>query len=124
MQELEQKVKALYELVIQGATIEAMELFYAENVTMQENEQEPRVGKSFCIAHEQQLLKQMPDFKAHIVSQAIDPVREIVFTELDIRFTTGNNVLMNLKEVAVQQWQDGQVIREKFYYKDFYPVPS
>lgn len=124
MQELEQKVKALYELVIQGATIEAMELFYDENVTMQENEQEPRVGKSYCIAYERQLLKKMPDFSARVVSQAIDPVRQIVFTELDIRFTTGENVLMRLQEVSVQQWQDGQVIREKFYYKDFYPVPQ
>ena len=35
-------------------------------------------------------------------------------TWMDVTFQDGNN--MKMSEVAVQKWQDGQIIDEKFYY--------
>ena len=41
MTALEIKKTVLNNLLIKGETVKAMELFYADNVTMQENEDEP-----------------------------------------------------------------------------------
>jgi hypothetical protein len=43
--DLEIKTNKLNALIIKGDTLKAVDLFYSENVSMQENEDIPRVGK-------------------------------------------------------------------------------
>jgi len=45
MTKLKDKLKILNKLIISGNTLEAMEMFYSDNVEMQENEDLPRKGK-------------------------------------------------------------------------------
>ena len=47
MTPLEIKKTVLNNLVIGGETVKAMELFYADNVTMQENDMNQELGKPF-----------------------------------------------------------------------------
>lgn len=122
MSNFKANVEALNQLITTDNTLKAMELFYAENITMQENEEPPRVGKTFCIDHEKKNLEGVKSFKLAILSQAIDPVNAIVFSEYALEFETLKGVKMRLNEVSVQHWQDGQVIKEKFYYKAMTPV--
>lgn len=122
MSNLETNVKAFNQLITADNTLKAMELFYAENVTMQENEEPPRVGKTFCINHEKKNLEGVKNFTLTIISQAIDPINEVVFSEYDLEFETLKGLKMRLKEAAVQHWKDGQVVKEKFYYKALIPV--
>ena len=121
MNNLQQNVKKLFELATIGNTIQAMELFYADDVTMQENEEAPRIGKQFCLAHEKQLLENTKDVSIKVINQAIDFSQQVVFTEMEINFTTKKGVKLHLKEISIQHWHEGQVIKEKFYYKDFVP---
>jgi hypothetical protein len=122
MSNLKANVDALNQLITTNNTLKAMELFYAENVTMQENEDPPRVGKAFCIDHEKKNLEGVKSFKLAILSLAIDPVNEVVFSEYALEFETLKGVKMRLNEVSVQHWKNGQVIKEKFYYKNLTPV--
>ncbi|MDX2069554.1 MAG: hypothetical protein SFV55_14090 [Haliscomenobacter sp.] len=112
-----QQVHHLYNLLEAGNPVEAMELYYHEEVAMQENEEKPRMGKAFCIQYEKGLMAQVEDFQARVLAQAINVEEEIVFTEMEIGFTR-NAQRHLIREVSRQKWQDGQVISEKFYYKE------
>ena len=49
-------VESFISLVESGKTVEAMERFYADHASMQENTTEPRVGKAALIKHEEAAL--------------------------------------------------------------------
>ena len=111
-----QQVSQLYALLEEGNPVRAMELFYHDNVTMQENDDEPRKGKAFCLQYESGLMASVKNFTVKILLQAINEESQSVFTEMEIAFTR-NNVVHILNEVSVQTWKDGKVFSEKFYYK-------
>jgi hypothetical protein len=46
MATLKEKVNELNNLIASGNTVKAMELFYADDVEMQENDELPRKGKT------------------------------------------------------------------------------
>ena len=122
MTELKEKVNALNQLIISGDTIRAIETFYSSDIEMQENEDIPRKGKSVCLDTERDNLQKVKSLESTLLNQAIDEEKNIVFSEWKILVTYKDNSKLMLTEVSVQHWVDGQVSREKFYYKSFYKV--
>ena len=123
MTELKRRVDKLNEHIINGDTLTAMELFYADNVIMQENEEKPRIGKQECLDNEKRNLEKVKKVNSKLLNQAIDPEKNVVSSEWEIIFTTMTDEKFKLTEVSIQQWDDeGQVVKEKFYYKDMYPL--
>lgn len=94
-----------------------MQLFYSDDVTMQENEEKPRVGKTVCITHEKENLSRTKNFSGRLLNQAIDISKQVVFSEWEFNFTTLEGTNYKLTEVSVQQWNEHQVVAERFYYK-------
>ncbi|SFE34839.1 hypothetical protein SAMN05518672_105358 [Chitinophaga sp. CF118] len=116
MKTLKDNVLALNELIINDETVKAMELFYAHDVQMQENEDTPRKGKEACIAYEKMLLE---TFKlvSTLIDQAINEERNVVFSEWELLITNKEtNKTSRRIEVSVQHWHEGLVESEKFYY--------
>lgn len=113
---LDDLVLQLNQLIISGETIEAMERFYAENVTMQENDDSPRVGKLVCLEHEKSMLFSVKSLKSTLLNQAIDHQNQVVFSEWKFEFTNHKDKTSILQEISVQHWQEGQIQHEKFYY--------
>jgi hypothetical protein len=109
-------VQELNKLIESGQTLDAMARFYADEVTMQENECEPRVGKVTCIAHEQQLLAGITTYKATLLRQAINEANGVVFSEWTFETTHISGRQSIFAEVSVQQWSDERIVAEKFYY--------
>jgi hypothetical protein len=109
-------VGELNRLILAGQTLEAMEQFYADNVTMQENEDAPRVGKDTCLAHEKQMLARVSVLKATLHRQAIDEANGVVFSEWSYETTSHTGKVYILTEVSVQHWQNELILSEKFYY--------
>ena len=68
MTDLEVKVGELNRLILDGKTLKAMDLFYAENVTMQENEEAPKVGKQNCLNNEFQNLNNTKEVKCKLLN--------------------------------------------------------
>ena len=122
MTELKEKVNALNQLIISGDTIKAIETFYSSDIEMQENEDIPRKGKSVCIDTERDNLQKVKSLVSNLLNQAIDEEKNIVFSEWEMLITYKDNSKLMLTEVSVQHWLDGQVSREKFYYKNFCKV--
>lgn len=118
--ELKEKVHVLNQLIIRGDTVKAMEIYYADEVEMQENEDAPRKGKSACMSAEQDNLKNVAKLECRLLNQAIDAERNVVFSEWSFIITRNDDTKLMLTEVSVQHWENGQVAREKFYYKEFH----
>ena len=72
MTELEIKTTELNKLISKGDTIKALELYYSGDVIMQENEDEPRIGKQLCIENEKQNLQKVKELNCRLLNQAID----------------------------------------------------
>ncbi len=104
----------LNKMLEQGKAMEAFELFYAENVTMQENETEPRSGKDFNREQCGGFVEMVPDLKLSVLRVAYGDnlsIQEVLFD-----YTNEQGEKIVYPEVAVRQWENGLVVKEKFYY--------
>lgn len=122
MADLAKNTLQLNELIRQGNSFKAIELFYADNVSMLENEDMPRIGKQACLENERKNLLNIKEVKSNLLNQALDLQKNVVFSEWEIFFTTKTDKKFLLREISVQHWENEKIIKEKFYYKEFIPV--
>ena len=87
-----EKSKQLYNQVGQGQLLEAFEANYAENV----------------------VVEAFHGMEIKAMSEDTDKGKVFVEVAMDITFKGGNRV--NMEQVAVQQWENGQIVHERFYY--------
>ena len=122
MTELKKKVNALNQLIIHGETIKAIEIYYSDDIEMQENDDIPKKGKTVCIHTERNNLQKVKNVESILLNQALDEEINVVFSEWKFLVTYKDNSKFVLTEVSVQHWLDGQIAKEKFYYKNFCKV--
>ena len=123
MGQLAEQFATLTHLIQSGQTLAAMERFYADDVTMQENENLPRVGKAGCLDHERRMLAGVTTMTAQLLNQAINDETGVVFSEWTYAFTDLSGQRFSLTEVSVQQWNKELIQTEKFYYNKILTVP-
>ena len=115
MKTLLEKISDLNDLVLQGKIMEAFEKHYHEDVVMQENENPPTPGKEANRKREEEFLQAITEFRA------ANPLRVTIgegttMVEWSYDYTHKDWGLRKYTQVSVQEWQDGQIIKEKFYY--------
>lgn len=116
MTTLQENVRTLNDLITNNETLKAMELFYAHDVQMQENEDGPRKGKDACIEYEKMLLD-IFDIDSILIDQAINEDRNVVFSEWEMVITNKETKKLSRRtQVSVQHWHEGLIESEKFYY--------
>lgn len=105
----------LNQAILEGRIMEAFEKFYADNVVMQENSEPPFVGKDVNRKREADFLSSVAEFHgARILGAAVDGNRS--YCEIEMEFTFKNGPRMKLAQVASRQWENGQIVHERFYY--------
>ncbi len=113
-----ERAQDIYSMLGKGQLLDAFDKYYAENVTMTEVGQEPKVGKAICREAEVAFLNSLESFNAMGVDNwSVSPDGNTVMIEnwMDAKFKDApSNVVM--KQVAVQKWENGLVIEEKFYH--------
>ena len=103
--------------VLAGNIMNAFDKFYHEEIVMQENSDEPRIGKTINREYEQGFVYMVKEWhNAEVLSVTSNEETNTSMTEWLFDFTTVGGDRMARKQVAVQQWADGQIISEKFYY--------
>ena len=108
-------VKELIALAREGKFLEAIERFYAEDATMQENLDPPRLGLRALLENERKVLATVPDIHVERVgSLMVDGVRAAINWVFAYTDPAGRKI--ELDEVAFQEWENGKIIRERFYY--------
>ena len=108
--------QALNQAILSGKALEAFEQYYAEDVVMQENSDEPRKGKDVNRKAEQEFFSSLASFNdGKLLSSAVNG--DVTFGEwfMDVTFKGGQNAKMS--QVAVRRWKDGKLVHERFYYQ-------
>ncbi|SRR5690606_11950519 len=115
MTELMQKVDDLNGLILQGRALEAFEKYYHKDVVMQENEDSPVIGKEANRQREIAFMNATEFRKARPLKVAIGENISMVQWHFD--YTHKEWGEKNYTQVSVQEWKDGQIIKEQFFYK-------
>ncbi len=105
----------LNQMIGQGQILDAFDRFYAADIVMQENTQQPFEGKDACRQHEIEFLESIETF--HGAQMGASGVGDgVSFSEwvFDVTFKGADRT--QLTQVSVRRWRDGQVVHERFYY--------
>lgn len=121
---LRQRVQELLEFLATNPPPEQVyEQFYAEDVVVQENLQPPRIGRSLSIERQQRMnanLQEVHEFKigAVLVDGFTDtqPLDGQSVIEAHIDLATQDGYRIRIEELAMQTWEDGRIIHERFFY--------
>lgn len=108
--------KDVYGMVGQGQLLEAFDKYYHQDVVMEEP-RGTRSGKADCRSYEEQFLSSVEavhGMEIRALAADEDKSKTVVEVMMDITFKGGMRVQM--EQVAVQTWKDGQIIHERFYY--------
>jgi hypothetical protein len=111
---IKENVQKLIALAEQGKFMEAIQEFYAEDATMQENNAPPRVGLAALLENERRFLASIKGITGKVDSFIADGNRAAINWIFEVTNLKGQKTTLN--EIAYQLWQDGKIIREKFYY--------
>jgi hypothetical protein len=110
-----ERVQELVGYVQAGRIPEAIERFYAEGATMQENRQPPTVGKAANLARELAFGDSVERWH-QVTARAIAVDGDQVLIEWVFEYTTREGQRIRMEEVAQQTWRDGKIVRERFFY--------
>lgn len=107
--------KQLNDDVLSGKAMEAFEKYYADDVVMQENSDEPRRGKDVNRKAEEEFFASVEKWNGgSVLSSAVNGDVSFSEWEYDITFKGGSRVKLN--QVAVRRWKNGKIASERFYY--------
>jgi ketosteroid isomerase-like protein len=92
----------------------AIERYYTEDASMQENTAPPRVGRDVLVARERGILAQM----SHVCSKAMASVVEgdRVAIHWVFELTDKSGLVRRVDEVSLQEWRGDRIFRERFFY--------
>ncbi|MEM9493297.1 MAG: nuclear transport factor 2 family protein [Myxococcota bacterium] len=107
-------VQAVIDGILSGAILDTFERHYAEDVVMSENRGDERVGKAANRKHEQAFVDGVEFHGAEVGHVLIAGDHAAIEWTFDMTPKGGQRVQQ--RQIAMQTWRDGQIIREDFYY--------
>jgi len=115
MNTLLQNVGDLNDMLLQGKDLEALEKFYDEQVEVQENDREPLRGKDLAIKAKKDFLSRVSEVNCvKPLKVAVGEKTTMVEWHLSYQLDEGSK--KEFTQVAVQEWKDGRIVKEKFYF--------
>lgn len=115
MQTIQEKINHLNSLVLEGKALDAFELYYDDAVVMQENESTPTVGKDLNRQREIEFFGSITEFRgAAIEKVAVGEDVSMVVWHYD--YTHKDWGVRKYKQVSVQHWKEGKIVKEQFFY--------
>jgi len=114
---LAQRFADLQDYINNGKILEAMDEFYADNLVMQENSEEPTKGLQANIEREKHFISSVKEWhwtKWH--ASAINDDDGVVFAEYSFEFTDTDGNKNTYEQATVQRWENGKIVSERFYH--------
>ena len=109
------RINELLEYVRNGRIMDAMSAFYADEVVMEEPAYGKTVGLAANLKREQAFVDSVKAFKKfETPSIAIGEDVSLYENVMEWTDVEGNDI--HVEQVAVQKWQGGKIIHERFYY--------
>lgn len=115
MNTLLENVGDLNDMLLQGQQIEALEKFYDPGVEVQENDKDPVRGKDNAIEAKKAFLAGIKAIRC------VKPLKVAVgegttMVEWQVSYESIEGKAQQFTQVAVQEWKNGQIVKEKFYF--------
>ena len=110
-----ERVLALVAMVEQGKFVEAIEEFYAEDATMQENNAAPRGGRDKLVEGERRTLATHQAARTLPGSSFLLDGDQVVIHWV-FEFTRMDGTSFRMDELARQRWRGDRIVEERFYY--------
>ena len=113
---VKEKITDIYNHVQNGTALDAFEKYYAEDVTMILEDGTEVEGKDANRKRENEFFDSVEAFNGmEVVGITANEKTKQTSVEswMDVTFEGGNR--MKLEQVATQDWEDGKIVRERFY---------
>lgn len=112
-------------LVEENAHVEAIEMFYTVDATMQENQSPPRVGRDALVANERRALAKAKSVSSHCVRPFFVNGDYVVIRWI-FEFVAHDGSITRIEELAHQHWKGERIAEETFFYDpvQFKPMPA
>ena len=109
-----QRLDEFIAVVESGDYAGAIERYYTEDASMQENAAPPRVGRDVLVAHERGVLALMSHVDSRAVSSVVEGDRVAIHWIFELTDKSGK--VRRFDEVALQEWRGDRIFRERFFY--------
>jgi len=111
-----ENINDVYDHIAEGKAMDAFEKYYDEDVVMVLEDGTEVEGKDTNRERENEFFSSVDEFHGMEVKNITsneDEASTSVECMMDVTFKGGDR--MQLEQVAVQQWEDNQIVRERFY---------
>jgi ketosteroid isomerase-like protein len=109
-----ERVREVIDGILSGDILGTFDRYYADDVVMSENGADERVGKAANRAYEEAFVNGVEFHGASVGAVLVDGDRAAVEWTFDLTPKGGERVQQ--RQVTVQEWRDGKVVRETFYH--------
>src|SRR5262245_56776926 len=92
----------------------AIERYYTEDASMQENAAPPRIGRDRLVAHEKAVLSRMSRVESKCVASIVEGNN--VALHWNFVMTDKSGKVRRFDEIALQEWHGERIFRERFFY--------
>ena len=110
-----ERIEALIAMCEQGKFIDAIEEFYDDGATMQENGGPLRIGKAALIENERRVLRSIKEIRVNRANSFLVDGNRAAINWI-YEFIDEEGYTFRRNEIAYQRWQNGQIVEERFYY--------
>ena len=110
-----ERVSAFVATVESGEHVEAIERFYTDDASMQENNAPPRVGRDSLIEHERRALARTTDMHTEPAGLVLVDGDAVVIRWV-FHMTGPDGKRRRLEELSHQTWRGERIWRERFFY--------
>ncbi len=101
---------------------EAVEEFYTETSSMQENQAPPRIGRDAHVANERKVLARAKTLSSTCVRPVLVNGDRVVIRWI-FYFEWLDGTITHMEEIAYQRWEGERIAEETFFYDPAQRVP-
>ncbi len=112
---LQSSLDAMLALLAEGKFLEAMEEFLADDVVLQEGQEEPKVGKAHCMELEAKMLEDVATFGGYVVSST-GVGEDTTYYQAVMSYTLKDGTDVKVDQCVVDTWRDGKIVSQRFYH--------
>ena len=115
MNTLLDNISTINDMILQGQALEAFDQFYHDDVVMQENDQPEVIGKAINRQREEDFFGAITEFRG-AKPLKVTVGENTTMVEWHFDYTHKEWGERNYTQIAVQEWKDNKIVKEKFYY--------
>jgi len=110
------RARDLYAMMAADNTMEAFEKYYHDDVVITEADGQTRHGKDAQRAAIEEWMEGVDELHSSSTDWVTSNEEDAVTMVQSTSDLTWNGERMTMREVAVQEWENDQIIREEFFY--------